>query len=102
VTDGQIRERRSPSLRPPLLGPQVSNMWQAIAMNFAVNGVTVATLVDGVPGPGGLGVFVGGDFNAAVLQHLRIEALPSASPASGPAVRLDAQAQAVPREDEWS
>ena len=45
-------------------------------LNFTVNGVTVATLLDDQPGPGGVGAFLGGDFNAAVLQHLHIEALP--------------------------
>jgi hypothetical protein len=45
-------------------------------VRFEVNGVQVADLsYAGLPASGGIGVFVGGDFNEVVLDWLRMESL---------------------------
>lgn len=44
-------------------------------LTFVINDQTVARLQDAAPAAGGVGVFLGGDFNRALLEHIRIQAL---------------------------
>jgi hypothetical protein len=45
-------------------------------LEYSVNGTTVASVASEQPGAGGVGVFLGGDGNAAVLTQFAVAALP--------------------------
>lgn len=48
---------------------------QGQALSFVVNGVEVANIRESSLRGGGIGVFVGGDFNEVALDHLAVQAL---------------------------
>jgi hypothetical protein len=45
------------------------------ALTFRVNGVEVASVKDAALGPGGVGVFAGGDSNAVVVESFAVDAV---------------------------
>jgi hypothetical protein len=64
---------RSDAVRPG--GSPNDLMVQAVGseLSFLVNGVRVATVSDTTLPDGGVGVFVGGDFNEVALDHFAVQ-----------------------------